>query len=177
MNVLAGPATAAAVLLVVGGASKVVRPGNTTNALEALRLPGHPAAVRLLAAAEIVVGVAAVAAGGRLAWLLVAASYLGFAGFVLVAMRREGAARSCGCFGAPGTPPTTAHVLVTLTASAAAFASALGSQPGSLLGALRDQPLFGLPFVVLTGCCVWFAYAALAVLPRTSAYEARGRRG
>ena len=177
VNALAGPATAAAVLLVVGGASKVVRPGNTTNALEALRLPGHPAAVRLLATAEMGIGVAAVVTGGRLAWLLVAASYVGFAGFVLVAMSREGAASSCGCFGTPGAPPTAAHVLVTLAASAVAIATAFGSQRGPLLDTLRDQPLLGLPFVVLTGCCVWFAYAALAVLPRTSAYEARGRRG
>ncbi len=177
MNVLAGPATAAAVLLVVGGASKVVRPGTTTKALEALRLPGRPAAVRLLAVAEIGIGVAAVAAGGRLAWSLVAASYLGFAGFVLLAMSRKGAAQSCGCFGAPGTPPTAAHVLVTLAASAVALATAFGSQPGPLQDALADQPLMGLPFVVLTGCCVWFAYAAVAVLPRTSQYAARGRRG
>jgi hypothetical protein len=177
VNVLAGPATAAAVLLVVGGASKVVRPGNTTRALVALRLPGHPAAVRLLATAEMGIGVAAVASGGRLAWSLVAASYLGFAGFVLLAMSREGAASSCGCFGAPGTPPTAAHVLITLAASGVAFATALGPQPGPLHDALRDQPLMGLPFVVLTGCCVWFAYAALAVLPRTSQYAARGRRG
>jgi hypothetical protein len=38
-----------------------------------------------------------------------------------------------------------------------------------LLTALRDQPLAGIPFLFLTGCCVWFAYAALAILPRTSA--------
>ncbi len=176
MNALAGPAIAAAVLLVVGGASKVVRPGNTTNAIKALRLPGGPAVVRLLATAEMGIGVAAVAAGGQLAWLLVAASYLGFAGFVLLAMSREGPASSCGCFGAPGTLPTTAHVLITLAASAIAFATAFGPARGPLLDTLRDQPLLGLPFVVLTGCCVWFAYAALAVLPRAAAYTARGRR-
>ena len=112
--------------------------------------------------------VGALTDGGRYAWLLVAAAYLGFAGFVVLAMSRGGAVSSCGCFGAPDTPPTLVHVLVTVAASAVALATAVGHPTGPLLGALADMPLGGLPFLLATGCCVWFAYAAVALLPRTA---------
>ena len=111
----------------------------------------------------------ALAGGGRLAWLLVAGAYLGFACFVVLAMSRGGAVSSCGCFGTSDTPPTLVHVLVTISASAVAFATAF-RPPGPLPGALADMPLLGLPFLFVTGCCVWFAFAAVAVLPRTVAF-------
>jgi hypothetical protein len=167
VNALGGPAVASAVLLAIGGTSKLLRPANTSHALRALRLPAAPLGVRLLAGAEIGVAVGALAGGGRSAWLLVAATYLGFACFVLLAMSRGGAVSSCGCFGTPDTPPTSVHVLVTISASALALATAVGHPTGPLLDALADMPLLGLPFLLVTGCCVWFAYAAVAVLPRT----------
>ncbi|HUR23357.1 MAG TPA: MauE/DoxX family redox-associated membrane protein [Acidimicrobiales bacterium] len=168
MNALGGPAIASAILLAIGGASKVMRPANTSHALRGLGLPAAPVGVRLLAIAEIGVAVGALAWGGRYAWMLVGGAYLGFAGFVVLAMSRGGAVSSCGCFGAPDTPPTLVHVLVTVSASALAFATAAGHPPGPLLGALADMPLLGLPFLLVTGCCVWFAYAAVAVLPKTA---------
>ena len=116
----------------------------------------------------------ALAAGGRYAWLLVAGAYLGLTCFVLFAMSRGGAVSSCGCFGAPDTPPTLVHVLVTISASAVAFAAAVGHPPGPLTDALANMPLLGLPFLLVTGCCVWFAYAAVTVLPRTVAYMKHG---
>ena len=174
MNALGGPAVASAMLLALGGASKLLRPATTSNALRSLRLPAAPFGVRLLAVAEIGVAVGALAGGGRTAWLLVAGAYLGFACFVVLAMWRGGAVSSCGCFGAPDTPPTLVHVLVTTAASAVAFATAVGHPPGPLLDALAGMPLLGLPFLLVTGCCVWFAYAAVAVLPRTVAFVKHG---
>ena len=73
---------------------------------------------------------------------------------------------SCGCFGTPDTPPTVVHVLVTLSASAVAWATATGHPTGPLLDAVADMPLLGLPFLLVTACCVWFAHTAVAVLPR-----------
>jgi hypothetical protein len=170
VNALGGPAVASAILLATGGTSKLLRPANTVHALRGLRLPAARSGVRLLAVAEIGVAVGAVAGGGRLAWLLVAGAYLGFACFVVLALWRGGAVSSCGCFGAPDTPPTLVHVLVTTAASAVALATAVGHPPGPLLDALGDMPLLGLPFLLVTGCCVWLAYAAVAVLPRTVAF-------
>lgn len=169
MNALGGPAAASAILLAIGGTAKFVRPASTSHALRGLRLPAAPSGVRLLAVAEMGVAIGALAGGGRNAWLLVAGAYLGFACFVVLAMARGGAVSSCGCFGAPDTPPTSVHVLVTISASAVAFATAF-HPPGPLLAALADMPLRGLPFLLVTGCCVWFAYAAVAVLPRTVAF-------
>ena len=168
MNALGGPAIASAALLAIGGTSKLFRPANASHALRGLRLPAAPLGVRLLAVAEIGVAVGALAGGGPLAWLLVAAAYMGFAGFVALAMSRGGAVSSCGCFGAPDTPPTVVHVLVTISASAIALATAVGHPTGPLLDALPDMPLLGLPFLLATACCVWFAYAAVALLPRTA---------
>ena len=124
----------------------------------------------MLAVGEIGVAMGALAGGGRNAWLLVAGAYLGFACFVVFAMSRGGAVSSCGCFGAPDTPPTLIHVLLTASASALAFATAVGHPPGPVLDALADMPLLGLPFLLATGCCVWFAHAAVTVLPRTVAF-------
>ena len=168
MNALGGPAVASAILLAVGGTSKVLRPANASNALRGLRLPAAPLGVRLLAVAETGVAVGALAHGGRYAWLLVAAAYLGFACFVALAMARGGPVSSCGCFGAADTPPTLVHVLVTIAASALALATGVGHPTGPLLDALVDMPLGGLPFLFATGCCVWFAHAAVALLPRTA---------
>ena len=175
MNALGGPAVASAILLAIGGTSKLLGPANTSHALRGLGLPAAPFGVRVLAAAEIGVAVGALAAGSRYAWLLVAGAYLGFTGFVVFAMARGGAVSSCGCFGAPDTPPTLVHVLLTASASALAFATAFGHPPGPVLDALADMPLLGLPFLLATGCCVWFAHAAVTVLPRTVVREARLR--
>ena len=161
---------ASAMLLAIGGISKFLRPANTSHALRGLRLPAAPSGVRMLAVAEMGIAVGALAGGGRNAWLLVAGAYLGFACFVVLAMARGGAVSSCGCFGAPDTPPSMVHVLVTISASALTLATAFGHPTGPLLDALADMPLLGVPFVLGTGCCVWFAYAAVAVLPRTFAY-------
>lgn len=171
MNALAGPAYASAMLLAIGGTSKIFRPANASHALRGLRLPAAPFGVRLLAVAELGVAVGALADGGRHAWLLVAGAYLGFACFVVLAMSRGGSVSSCGCFGAPDTPPTLVHVLVTSSAFALAFATAVGHPTGPLSDALADMPLLGLPFLLATGCCVWFAYAAVAVLPKTARWR------
>jgi hypothetical protein len=169
VNALGGPAVASAILLAIGGTSKLLRPANTSRALRGLHLPAAPSGVRLLAVAEIGVAGGALAVGGRYAWLVVGGAYLGFACFVALAMSRGGAVSSCGCFGTPDTPPTLVHVLVTISASGVALATAASNPPGPVLVALAGMPLLGLPFLLVTGCCVWFAYAAVTVLPRTVA--------
>jgi hypothetical protein len=172
MPALGGPAAACAVLLVFGGATKVHRPGDTVRALRALRMPASSLVVRLFALAEVAIGLSLIVAGGRLPALLMALSYLGFTCFVVVAMVRGGAVSSCGCFGTPDTPPTVTHVLVTLAATGVG-AAAVVHPVRPLLDGLRHQPLLGVPFLVLTGCAVWFAFVALAVLPKTAAWSGR----
>lgn len=165
---LQGPVTAFAVLLGIGGVAKIRRPASTVRAARALGISAGSATIRLLAAGEVAIGCFVILSGNSLASLLLALSYLGFTGVVILAKAKVGSLSSCGCFGAPDTPPTATHLVVTVAASAVALLSVV-RPAGPLLTALRDQPLAGIPFLFLTGCCVWFAYAALAILPRTSA--------
>lgn len=171
MAALAGPFIACAALLGAGGALKVSRPAPTARALRAVRLPGSPALVRAGAAAEVAVAVAAIAWASRPVALAVAASYLGFAGFVLAALRRDVPLSSCGCFGVQDTPPTVGHVVLNLAAATVALAVAV-SPHGAGLGAVGDMdgPLFlRALFVAMTATAAWFAYVALTVVPQVLA--------
>ena len=160
--------TAFALLLVLGGALKLRRPGDTVRALRALNLPANAFAVRLVAIAEVVIGTTTVTVGGPGTALLTAVSYVGFTAFVLLAMLREGAVSSCGCFGTPDTPPTVTHLVVTSFAAVTAF-FAVAHPIEPLADTMQRQPAFGIPFVVLTGCCLWFAHAALSLVPKVTA--------
>lgn len=166
MGMLAGPFSAAAVLLAVGGAPKIVRPASTAGALASLRLPASPAVVRLMGLTEVAIAVAALTTGSRPAAALMAAAYAGFAAFIALALARPGLLKSCGCFGAPDTPPTAVHLVVNV--AAAAVSAAVAFTGGGRIE-LDGSPLAGLPLLVLTAACAWFAYLALALLPRTSA--------
>jgi hypothetical protein len=168
VHLLQGPMTAFAVLLGIGGAAKLWRPEGAVRAIQGLRLPAGRLAVRALAAAEVAIAIGAVVFGTWTTSLLVALSYLGFCGFIVLARADFGSISSCGCFGTADTRPTGTHLFVTVAAAAVALATIV--QPvGPLFPALGRQPIDGLPFLVLTGCCVWFGYAALAILPRSSA--------
>ena len=92
-------------------------------------------------------------------------SYLLFAAFVLVALGRGLPIGSCGCFGKVDTPPTPLHVVVDLGAVVAALGVALGDGTG-LRTVLADQPLAGVPFLVLVLVGTYAAYNALTVVPQ-----------
>ena len=106
MSVLAGPFVIASALLALGGAFKAVDPADTAYALRALGLPHAALLVRAGGAAEVVIGVGALAVGGPVFAALVALSYLAFAGFVVVALHSGSPISSCGCFGKVDTPPS-----------------------------------------------------------------------
>ena len=115
MSVLAGPFVIASALLALGGAFKAVDPADTAYAFRALGLPHAPLLVRAGGAAEVVIGVGALAVGGPVFAALVALSYLAFAGFVVVALRSGSPISSCGCFGKVDTPPSVVHVVIDLS--------------------------------------------------------------
>lgn len=172
MATLAGPFLVTAALLGAGGASKVVRPANTARALGTMGLPSSTRLVRLGAGAELAVGAGALAGGGRVFAFLVAASYLGFAAFVLVALHRGLPLASCGCFGVADTPPTAVHVGINVAAAAIAGAVALGwARGGGLpdIATMEGSLLLRATFVVLTAASAWLAYVALTELPKLQA--------
>ena len=121
--------------------------------------------MRAFGVVEAVLAAIALFTGNPIAAVLVAASYLAFAGFVVVALRRGAAIASCGCFGKVDTPPSVVHVVLNLGADA--------PDPSRLVVALpdvlRDQPLAGVPFALLLAIGVYLVFLAFTALPKTMA--------
>lgn len=168
MAAWAGPFIACAALLGAGGALKVRRPAPTARALAAMGLPGSPTLVRAGAALEATLAAGAVVWASRPLALAVALSYLGFAGFVLAALRRDVPLSSCGCFGVQDTPPTAAHVVLNLAAAGVALAVAVHPSGAGLadIGAMDGSLLVRALFVALIAVAAWFAYVALTLVPQ-----------
>lgn len=153
MTVLTTLLQVVALVVVVGGAAKLVRPAPFAALLSALGLPGGEAAARLVGAAEVALGAATFVTGARWAAALLALAYLVFAVSVVLA-RRHGAA-SCGCFGAADAPPSTVHVVLNLVSAGVAVAAAVvGAE--SLGASLADQPAAGVPYLAALGVAVYF---------------------
>jgi len=173
VSVIAGPFAIASVLVAVGGAAKAARPRDTAQALTAVgvRFPRvFPArvAVRVGGAVEAVIGVAALLVGGPVLCAFVALSYLAFTGFVVVALRTGAPISSCGCFGKVDTPPSVVHVVLDLLFAGVALGAAFTGDV-ALPDVLGDQPLLGIPFLLLVmiGCALVFL--AFSSLPKTMA--------
>jgi hypothetical protein len=173
MSVLAGPFTIAAALLVIGGALKAARPGDTAHALSevGLTLPRFVTTrllVRVGGAAEVVVGMGALVTGNPVFAGLVAISYLAFAGFVVVASRSGKPISSCGCFGKVDTPPSLVHVVIDLVAAGVAVGAAFVGGV-SLPDTVSAQPLAGVPFLFLCAIGLYLVFLSFSALPRTMA--------
>jgi hypothetical protein len=168
MTIASGPFVIAAILLVLGGVLKALRPGDTANALRGVGIPMGSVVVRIGGAVEAGIGIWALVTADRAAAVLVALSYLGFTVFVLVALLRDAPIASCGCFGKEDTPPSWVHVGVNLAAVVAATTVAVDPGAG-LPEILGDQPLAGIPFLLLTATGAFLAFLALTLLPRTQA--------
>jgi hypothetical protein len=162
----------AALLLVLSGGAKLADGGPTAGALRSARLPAGRPVVTGLALTEIIAGTSALIMSHPAAGLAVASLYVGFAGFVAWALRRDLPIQSCGCFGKRDTPPTPGHIVVNLTLAAAA-AGAAGRPP------LFDR--FGTDILEASGVLFFGAigtyllYLMLAELPATMAAARAGR--
>jgi len=169
VDALAGPYAAAALLLILGGLLEVRRPRSATEALAGLGASVPPPVVRVFATSAVLVGVAALVAGGgtggRIAAGFVGLAYLGFAGFVGLALARAAPLASCGCFGRDDTPPTVTHLVLDLAGAGAALAVVLSPGDG-FRGAVEHQPGAGIPFLVVTGVCAGLSYLVFTRAPR-----------
>jgi hypothetical protein len=165
MGVWAGPFLIAALLLAAAGIAKTIDPTNTVGAFRGFGWHVPAAAVRAGGATEALLAVVAVVTGAPAAAVAVAASYLLFTAFVVTARARHVPIGSCGCFGKVDTPPSAVHVVVNLGAAAAAVGVALGDGTG-IADALADQPLVGIPFLLLVVVGTYAAFTALTVVPQ-----------
>jgi hypothetical protein len=170
MSVLAGPFAIAATVLALGGVLKALEPADTASAMTALGLPSGRALVRVGGAFEAIVAIGALVTGNRVLVAIVAASYLVFAVVVTVALRSGRPISSCGCFGKVDTPPSLIHVGIDLAAAgAAAGAAVVGASAINLPDVVADQPLAGIPFLLLVAIGVALVFLALTALPKTLA--------
>lgn len=151
MSSLAGPLHLVALVLVISGAQKLVRPLPAARAMVSagLRLPArrHALVGTLLGIAEAGTGLAVFAAPNRASAAWLGAVYLALAGFV-VTLRRRDATAGCGCFGAADTPPTAAHVVSNLTAAAVAVSAAVVGVP-DVVDVVDEGLGVAVPYAVL----------------------------
>ena len=169
---LTGPVLAAAGLLALAARGELARPASTANALSQLGLPRSTALVRLLGVGELALAAAVLVVPSRPVLALLAAAYLGFAGFVLLALRRGTALSSCGCFGKADTPPTRVHVGVVAGFAAVALAACATGSAG--VADVLSAPGAGLPVLLAAAVTVWLSWVALADLPQV-VVAARGQ--
>jgi hypothetical protein len=172
-DVLAGPYLAAAGLLVVAGAPKVVDPMNLVRAIRVAGLPAGRPVVRVGALAEVVVGLWALIAPGRYAASLVAAAYLAFTVFVVRVLRRGGVVGSCGCFGKADTPATRMHAVLTGAAALVAAAVAV-DPPASAWSGTGATTWTTVALAALVGFLAWQVMAVLPTL-KPAAVRSTGR--
>jgi hypothetical protein len=164
-----GPYLSACCLLIVAGVLKASRPHDTANSLAAatsIPLPQARLIVRVGAAAEAAIGVAAMVYPSTLAAASVAATYVAFTAYVLWLQRTAGALASCGCFGSPDTVPTSSHVIATVALAVASSIVAAASDGRHLSSLLESQPGGGLPLILTSATCAVLAFGVLSHLAR-----------
>ncbi len=142
-----------AVVVVVSGVVKVRSPRPFADLTATVGVPGGTVGARFAGLLEIALGVWVLATGARIACAVLALAYVTFA-VVVVAARRAGAP-SCGCFGATAAPPSVVHVVVNLVSAAVAATAALAGDVDGIAATLSDQPMAGVPFLLLLGTGAW----------------------
>jgi hypothetical protein len=167
---LTAPFLAAGGVLCVSGAAKLRSPRAAVPALAMLGVPGGGWLVRAIAAAELSLGVVALAAPGRAVALLVAGAY---AGFAVVALRLVALRGACGCFGESQAPASPVQAALSAVIAGAAVAAALWP-PGGLSWVLGRPAPAALTLALGLGGCIYGLVIAYTQLPSAwSAWEAR----
>ncbi|MGZ0229266.1 MAG: MauE/DoxX family redox-associated membrane protein [Acidimicrobiales bacterium] len=164
-----GPYAIVCIVLALAGATKIINPLPTAQALRGSGLPSTRVLVRVLGAAELALAVMGLTTDFVLAAVGVGVMYVGFAGFIVLALSKDSGI-SCGCFGASSAEPTWGHVVLNVAAAGAALASATVG-PQALSDTLTDQPAYGLPFVGLALIGAVIMIALFTVLPETLTHK------
>lgn len=154
-------ATAAAVyssLLIVTGFAKLRRPGETSRALALFGLPSGLWVGWSLGGVEVTVGLAALALAAQWAYLAQGLLYLGFAIWVLVAIRSDIPLSSCGCLGRDDTPPYWGHLALDLGGAGVAL---LAVATGSIGVPEISLSLVGVTHAALIGIGVFLGWLVL----------------
>ncbi len=164
MDVVVALHAAAALLLLLAGMAKIVRPAPTVELLVSLGVPANRPMATTIGVAETGLGVAALVFGGSFTAIATGALYIGFTAVVVRALAVG--AESCGCFGRADAPPSWLHVVGNTGFAAVSLVAAAGDTP---LEVMDDQPAAGLGFVVGVGVIAGLALVAFTALPEALA--------
>jgi hypothetical protein len=167
---LSGPFLIAALTLCVAAVAKLRRPAPAAAALKALDLPGSETLIRLLAAAELALGLTAVVKPGVAPGAALAALYAAFA-VVALALHHRGAA--CGCFGDRAAPASPMQTAIS-AALAAVCAVAAGSDVHGVAWIFGRSPALAAPLIIGITGAVFATAVAYSELP--AAWGAWGGR-
>lgn len=166
-----GPYLAAALALMLSGAAKLRAPRPAADALRAVGLPVPSALVRVFAAGECAIGLAALLIGHGAPAVLVAGLYLLFALVLGALLRRTERVGSCGCLGERTVAPNPWHLGLVLAGARAATAAALAGAAG-VPEILRTAPLAATGVLVGAAALVHAAFLVATELPSAlSAYR------
>ena len=164
MDVVVVLHVAAALLLIVAGLAKILRPVPAAELLASFGLPEVTAAVVVIGVVESAVGVLSLAVGGPLLAVATGTLYVGF--IVVVSRALATGAGSCGCFGRIDSPPSWIHVVGNAVFAVASFIAAAGRTPEQVMA---DQPANGIGFVLAAGVTAGLALAAFTAVPEALA--------
>jgi hypothetical protein len=161
MDVVVALHASAALLVLVAGLAKVVRPDPTSDLLATLGLPSGSAVSATIGVGESALGIAALVVGGPATAALVGALYVAFVIVVVRAMRAG--ASSCGCFGRVDAPPSWIHVAGNTGFASISFVAIVGDSP---IDVMDGQRAGGAAFVAMVGVVAGLAFGAFTARPK-----------
>jgi hypothetical protein len=164
---------AAAILLVIAGASKVASPYMAQASLSTAGVPAPLIGVRVLALCEVAIGSAAVIEPSTLTAALAALAYGVFCLFTLRLLRLADEGIDCGCFGGAGSEVSGVHV--TLNAAAFVVCAAASVVPPHSFGWVFDRtPLTAITVCIGIAAIAYASFMAFTVFPRAWQSYSRG---
>lgn len=140
-------------LLILTGVAKIRSPHDVARALGQLGLPTRLFSGLVIGLVEVIVGASALFLEPAL--IVQGVLYLGFAVWIVLALRSEVPLASCGCLGRDDTPPTWGHLVMNLIAAAFSLAAAI-TGPIEVSGGLE-----GVATLTVVAIGVYLAYIVL----------------
>jgi hypothetical protein len=164
---------AAAILLVIAGASKIASPYMAQASLSTAGLPAPLTGVRALALCEVAIGSAALIEPSTLTAALAALAYGVFCLFTLRLLRLADEGIDCGCFGGAGSEVSGVHVALNAAAFVVCVAGAV-VPPHSFGWVFGRTPLTAITVCIGIAAIAYASFMAFTVFPRAWQSYSRG---
>lgn len=158
---MTAPFLVAALVVLIAGVAKLLRPDAAASALIRGRLPAGRGVIRGFAAFEIGLGTWAIIRPGQVVAAILCAIFVLFTGLSALLAQR---ASSCGCFGADDSPATMVQPLLSAVFAVAA-AGAVAWPPHGLAWLAHRSPGLALALAVGLAGAAYAAVLTYTALP------------